>query len=106
MTLDNNPLIFANLLSQVWSTTQRAGCTDEDPEGKPPVLASWHAHNGSVVSVEYITRDQGALLLSASEDCSAKLWTLNGHYIGMFGQVRGVEFCVLKYCFQKCLNQS
>jgi len=40
--------------------------------------------------VEYLPRDQGALLLSASEDCTARLWTLNGQFIGMFGQVSGV----------------
>ena len=75
---------------QVWSRTQGAVNTDENPEGKPPVLSSWHAHQDSVVSVEYLPRDQGALLLSASEDCTARLWTLNGQLIGMFGQVSGV----------------
>ena len=43
-----------------------------------------------MVSVEYVPRDQGALLLSASEDCTARLWTLSGQFIGMFGQVSGV----------------
>lgn len=43
-----------------------------------------------MVSVEYLPRDQGALLLSASEDCTARLWTLNGQFIGMFGQVSRV----------------
>lgn len=76
------------IVAQVWSTTQRAGSTDDNPEGKPPVLSSWHAHYGSVSSVEYIRRDEGALLLSASEDCTARLWTLNGQCIGMFGQKR------------------
>ena len=43
-----------------------------------------------MVSVEYLPRDQGALLLSASEDCTARLWTLTGQFIGMFGQVSGM----------------
>ena len=76
----------------MWSRTQGAGSTDDNPEGKPPVLYSWHAHQGSVVTVEYLSRDEGALLLSASEDCTARLWTLNGQYIGMFGQVSRVEW--------------
>ena len=78
---------------KVWSRTQGAVNTDENPEGKPPVLSSWHAHQGSVVSVEYLARDQGALLLSASEDCTARLWTLSGQCIGMFGQVSGLAQC-------------
>lgn len=76
----------------MWSTTQRAGSSDDNPEGKPPQIASWHAHQGSVVSVEYLSRDQGALLLSASEDCTARLWTRDGQYIGMFGQVSKGQF--------------
>ena len=43
-----------------------------------------------MVSVEYLPRDLGALLLSASEDCTARLWTLSGQFIGMFGQVSEV----------------
>lgn len=48
-----------------------------------------------MVSIEYLSRDQGALLLSASEDCTARLWTRDGQYIGMFGQVsKGQVFCI------------
>lgn len=77
-----------SIIAQVWSTTLRAGSSDDNPEGKPPQSASWHSHQGSVVSVEYLSRDQGGLILSASEDCTARLWTLDGQYIGMFGQKR------------------
>ena len=73
--------------SKVWSTTQHVGNSDDNPEGKPPQLSRWHAHQGTVVSVEYLSLEQGALLLTASEDCTARLWTLEGQYIGMFGQV-------------------
>ena len=73
--------------SKVWSTTQHVGNSDDNPEGKPPQLSRWHAHQGTVVSVEYLSLEQGALLLTASEDCTARLWTLGGQYIGMFGQV-------------------
>lgn len=76
------------IIAQVWSTTQRAVNPDENPEGKPPQLASWHAHHDSVVSLEYVSRDESAVLLSASKDCTARLWTLDGQYIGMFGQKR------------------
>ncbi|XP_029193047.2 WD repeat-containing protein on Y chromosome-like isoform X1 [Acropora millepora] len=74
------------IVAQVWSTTQHVGNSDDNPEGKPPQLSRWHAHQGTVVSVEYLSLEQGALLLTASEDCTARLWTLEGQYIGMFGQ--------------------
>ena len=83
--------VFSLLFLKVWSRTQGAASTDENPEGKPPIVTSWHAHQGSVVTVEYLQRDQGALLLTASEDCTARLWTLDGQYIGMFGQVSRVK---------------
>ena len=41
-----------------------------------------------VVSVEYIPAyDDQALVLTASVDCTARLWTITGNYIGTFGQV-------------------
>jgi len=51
-------------------------------------LASWRAHVAEVVSVEYIPYDDNPLILTASADCTARLWTVTGNYIGTFGQVR------------------
>ena len=52
--------------------------------------SSWRAHVAEVVSVEYIPAcDDHALILTASVDCTARLWTVTGNYIGTFGQVRG-----------------
>ena len=51
-------------------------------------LSSWRAHVAEVVSIEYIPYDDSALVLTASADCTARLWTITGNYIGTFGQVR------------------
>lgn len=51
-------------------------------------LSSWRAHVAEVVSVEYIPYDDTPLVLTASADCTARLWTVTGNYIGTFGQVR------------------
>ena len=52
-------------------------------------LSSWRAHVSEVVSVEYIPcEDSGPLVLTASADCTTRLWTITGNYIGTFGQVR------------------
>lgn len=54
-------------------------------------LTSWRAHVAEVVSVEYIPYDDSGLVLTASADCTARLWTITGKYIGTFGQVREGE---------------
>ena len=74
---------------QLWSKTQSIGAQDGDisPEGTPPQLITWHAHSDVVVSVEYITRNEHAYVLSASLDQTARLWTTDAQYVSMFGQV-------------------
>ena len=47
----------------------------------------WRAHAGEVLSIEYVSHETQPLVLSASGDCTVRLWTLNGQYIGTFGQV-------------------
>ena len=53
-------------------------------------VSTWRAHVSEVVSIEHIPYDDGGLVLTASADCTARLWTITGNYIGTFGQVRGV----------------
>ncbi|XP_039395516.1 WD repeat-containing protein 64-like isoform X13 [Mauremys reevesii] len=48
------------------------------------VLLSWRAHSCSVTSVAWVSEHQ--LLLTSSVDCTVKLWSLEGEYIGTFGQ--------------------
>ncbi|EDO28244.1 predicted protein [Nematostella vectensis] len=75
-----------SIIAQVWSTTQRMSSTDDSPEGSPPCVIKWHAHGGAVVSLEVVSRDEKLFLVSSSVDCTARLWTLDGKYVGMFGQ--------------------
>lgn len=54
----------------------------------PPLKHRWQGHGKSVVSLQIIDHfKQGQYILSASTDCTAKLWTLEGVLVGMFGQV-------------------
>eukprot|EP00731_Ephydatia_muelleri_P033230 Em0026g50a len=47
-------------------------------------LAHWKAHNKEITSIKFI--DNWNILVTASSESSAKLWTLNGTPIGTFGQ--------------------
>ncbi|XP_033123331.1 WD repeat-containing protein on Y chromosome-like isoform X2 [Anneissia japonica] len=53
----------------------------------PPKLNSFRAHLASITSISY-AEDKG-LLISCSTDCSVRLWTICGRYIGTFGQEGG-----------------
>jgi len=50
-------------------------------------VSSWKAHDTAVVSVELIDHDAGQYVVTASTDKTARLWTVEGHFIGTFGQV-------------------
>lgn len=49
----------------------------------PPLINSFRAHTRPIHSVDLVSdRD---ILITASADCSVRLWTVNGQYIGTFG---------------------
>ena len=48
----------------------------------PPLVSSWRAHDFAVVSVEIVNHPLRQLILTASTDATAKLWTTDGSLIG------------------------
>ncbi|XP_067949364.1 cilia- and flagella-associated protein 337-like [Watersipora subatra] len=56
-----------------------------DKETSPPELITmWRAHVENINSLDFI--DEHKLLITASSDCSVRLWNKDGDYIGTFGQ--------------------
>ena len=45
------------------------------------------AHASAVVSIDWVSHDNGDFLISASTDHTAKMWDLKGQCVGTFGQV-------------------
>ncbi|KAM5192087.1 cilia- and flagella-associated protein 337-like [Mantella aurantiaca] len=57
----------------------------EGPEEKPPVLLHcWRAHLYAISRVIPVAKHK--VIVTSSQDCTVKLWTLQGEYIGTFGQ--------------------
>ncbi|XP_072467955.1 cilia- and flagella-associated protein 337-like isoform X3 [Notamacropus eugenii] len=57
----------------------------EGPEKEPPKnVKFWRAHVNAVTSLELIEKEK--TLLSSSVDCTVRLWSMDGEYIGTFGQ--------------------
>ncbi|XP_048248360.1 WD repeat-containing protein on Y chromosome-like isoform X1 [Haliotis rufescens] len=73
---------------KVWDTSDY--CVKPDPRHRvrtrPPLEAAFKAHDAAVVSVEYLEHDSRGFILSASTDKTARLWTMEGYYVGTFGQ--------------------
>ncbi|XP_046888665.1 WD repeat-containing protein 49 [Hypomesus transpacificus] len=72
---------------KLWDISQYAlDITLQPTSASPPLLRSWRAHQGALVSLELLQEDPGALfLLTASGDGSARLWTREGGCVGTFG---------------------
>ncbi|XP_043849564.1 WD repeat-containing protein 49-like [Dromiciops gliroides] len=57
----------------------------EGPEQEPPKnIKFWRAHVNAITSLELIEKEK--VLLSSSTDCTVRLWSMDGEYIGTFGQ--------------------
>ena len=79
-------------------TTKRQVSSGEQQDSPPPAKHRWQAHGKSVISLQVIDYfKQGQYILSASTDCTAKLWTLEGVVVGMFGQVGECENICLPF---------
>ena len=60
------------------------GQTSALSPGSAKQLYSWRAHAKSIEKVQYLTGIEG--IISASSDCTVRLWTLSGEQVGVFGQ--------------------
>lgn len=50
----------------------------------PPLITAFHGHLNVVTSLDYV--DSRDCFLSASDDCSVRMWTIYGAFVGIFGQ--------------------
>ncbi|XP_062577533.1 uncharacterized protein LOC134239370 [Saccostrea cucullata] len=55
--------------------------SEEDP---PELIHSWRGHIDSITCMELVEKHK--LLMTASTDCTVRLWNFDGDYIGTFGQ--------------------
>nr|XP_033806006.1 WD repeat-containing protein on Y chromosome-like [Geotrypetes seraphini] len=53
-------------------------------QGPPKTMNYWRAHINIITSLELV--EENNVLLSSSIDCTVRLWSMNGEFIGTFGQ--------------------
>ncbi|XP_029922283.1 WD repeat-containing protein on Y chromosome [Myripristis murdjan] len=55
------------------------------PEQKPPRAGKyWRAHTSRITGLQIVDNDQ--VVLTSSTDCTVRLWSAHGEFIGTFGQ--------------------
>ncbi|XP_075264568.1 cilia- and flagella-associated protein 337-like isoform X2 [Convolutriloba macropyga] len=56
----------------------------EAPGSSAPLKVTWRAHVESVTCMNLV--EQSKLVVTSSLDCTVRLWTMAGEYVGTFGQ--------------------
>lgn len=80
----NTHLYTADSLGFVYVWDVSRYCVDKPANEPPEVLAQWRGHVESISCIDLV--EQNKVLLTSSADCTVRLWTTEGHYIGTFGQ--------------------
>eukprot|EP00058_Branchiostoma_floridae_P018136 XP_002603625.1 hypothetical protein BRAFLDRAFT_126931 [Branchiostoma floridae] len=88
---DNNVLVTGDTMGYiaVWDITEYCVKMRDNMrrvKSRPPRLAYWRAHHSAIVSVEYVDHEVRPFVVSAGTDKTARLWTIEGQYVGTFGQ--------------------
>lgn len=72
---------------QLWDISTyclHKGCDETTPtinKTPPPLKLAWRAHTLSIVTID--TAEECGVVVTASTDCTVRLWTMKGCYIGM-----------------------
>nr|XP_054754584.1 LOW QUALITY PROTEIN: uncharacterized WD repeat-containing protein alr3466-like [Lytechinus pictus] len=68
----------------VWDIDHYCLDRPENIEEAPELLGSWRGHIQSITSMNLV--EERSVLITSSLDCTVRLWTTEGHYVGTFGQ--------------------
>ena len=80
-------MYFNSVYLQLWDISNYClhnTCDEATPtvnKTPPPLKLTWRAHLLSVVSID--TAEESGVVVTASTDCTVRLWTQKGCYIGM-----------------------
>ncbi|XP_076467714.1 cilia- and flagella-associated protein 337-like [Babylonia areolata] len=80
----NTLLYTADSLGFIYVWDVAKYCLERPETDSPEVVLSWRGHVESVSCIDLV--EQNKVLLTSAADCTVRMWTTDGHYIGTFGQ--------------------
>ncbi|XP_065845718.1 cilia- and flagella-associated protein 337-like [Oscarella lobularis] len=83
-TQDDSVLFTADRQGFIVLWDIKSYCLLKSASVPPPEILRWRGHVEAITSIEYAKLYN--VLLSSARDCCVRMWTLNGHLIGTFGQ--------------------
>uniref|UniRef100_A0A1I8GGL5 Calmodulin n=1 Tax=Macrostomum lignano TaxID=282301 RepID=A0A1I8GGL5_9PLAT len=92
---------------RTWSIANYALFQREQLEtNSPHCLQEFRAHNAAIVSVDFAEIEVGEFVVTASVDCTAKLFTISGEAVGTFGQPKPWDIGVRKTWMQAQIDRQ
>ncbi|XP_072171177.1 cilia- and flagella-associated protein 337-like [Diadema setosum] len=68
----------------VWDIDHYCLQRPDNIEEPPEMMGSWRGHIQSITSMSLV--EEHSILITSSLDCTVRVWTTEGHYVGTFGQ--------------------
>ncbi|XP_069812341.1 WD repeat-containing protein on Y chromosome-like [Dendropsophus ebraccatus] len=84
VTKDNSLMFVADYIGYIYVYNIKDYAIQGPEKDRPPFIKHWRAHVDMVTELEVIDEDK--VVLSSSLDCTARLWSIDGEFIGTFGQ--------------------
>ncbi|XP_068123133.1 cilia- and flagella-associated protein 337-like [Hyperolius riggenbachi] len=81
---DNSLLFAGDFIGYIYAYDLKDYAIHGPEKDPPSSVGHWRAHVNMITQLEVIDEDK--VLLSSSSDCAVRLWSLNGEFIGTFGQ--------------------
>ncbi|XP_056417833.1 WD repeat-containing protein on Y chromosome-like isoform X1 [Hyla sarda] len=84
VTKDNSLMFVADYIGYIYVYNIKDYAVQGPEKDPPPFVKHWRAHVDIITDLEVIDEDK--VVLSSSLDCTARLWSIDGEFIGTFGQ--------------------
>ncbi|KAG9491925.1 hypothetical protein GDO78_000430 [Eleutherodactylus coqui] len=84
VTKDNSLMFVADYIGYIYVYNIKDYAIQGSEKEHPSFIKHWRAHVEMITDLEVIDEDK--VVLSSSLDCAARLWSIDGEFIGTFGQ--------------------
>ncbi|XP_075053776.1 cilia- and flagella-associated protein 337-like [Mixophyes fleayi] len=85
VTKDNSLMFVADYIGYIYVYDIKDYAIHGPEKDHPQSVNHWRAHVDMITALEVIDEDK--VVLTSSLDCAVRLWSINGEFIGTFGQV-------------------